>query len=530
MISLIVEKFSQFYTAPADTNQTPPLVPFPEVPALESMNKTLEGLKVVPRKEYQSLTRKKFAQSIKRPDLTPSELIKKENELCRALEKQDWNSSVFENPEVYAYCALKAVEKGKLDVEQFCTVMFYFSTTKHHKAEEIGVIPLFIEGQVNPEARDFIRQTMEFSGGPAARVAFGDGDIIPPYLTETQIDEFFERMKKLPPSEQQFFLVPDKQPMESEDKDFHPERTITQEINLSAGINIFCRTKGRIRIRMIPSFGMMQTYLNTKFENPVQITPVIGMSTFKEIEKNGRTLTRDMAIPYPGNDLPDTADLYSASLTYDFIYHDFYHAIVASSIPLEHGQAAIHFAGIVSPLKKEKCFEEIKDFIQEFYARIIDLEFGLYRGKNKENIDSVMFWKSINACYFQAFTRLIREKKIKNKENLEDLKLTLLEEMAKIISKIKESGFVDKFFEDLERQERIFKEEFNIEMMQSLTTLSIELKAEIESKLLMLKFMIPKTQYDALLDEAFSSNFIIQGVTVLEEIKGEKSSAPSTLG
>jgi hypothetical protein len=92
--------------------------------------------------------------------------------------------------------------------------------------------------------------------------------------------------------------------------------------------NIFTKPK---KGRMIPSLGLMQTFLNVKFEDAVTINPVLGLSSMEDIRENGITSTRDMALRFPGVHLPDDADG-DAAPGFSFTFHDFYHAYIASSL------------------------------------------------------------------------------------------------------------------------------------------------------------------------------------------------------
>ena len=132
--------------------------------------------------------------------------------------------------------------------------------------------------------------------------------------------------------------------------------------------------------RMIPSLGMMQTLLEAHTERQaITITPVIGLSTLEDIKKNGLEGTRDMALPFPGVELPKMADLSSAPLDIDFIAHDLYHSVVTNGSPDVLRKALIKAADVVLDLQKEEHSSDVKKFLEEFYERFIDMEYPVFR-------------------------------------------------------------------------------------------------------------------------------------------------------
>jgi hypothetical protein len=83
---------------------------------------------------------------------------------------------------------------------------------------------------------------------------------------------------------------------------------------------------------MIPSFGLQQVFLDVAFPHAVRINPVIGDSTPIDIRKGSLERYRDIALPFPGNELPKVADYFPAPSALDFMFHDRYHAVRSSRV------------------------------------------------------------------------------------------------------------------------------------------------------------------------------------------------------
>ena len=79
--------------------------------------------------------------------------------LVRALNEQDWTAPVFNDHALFPYYGLAAVREGFLMIEQFSTLMFYWSLRQHHPQKEIQVIHFFKEEKMNQEAFDIIYET-----------------------------------------------------------------------------------------------------------------------------------------------------------------------------------------------------------------------------------------------------------------------------------------------------------------------------------------------------------------------------------
>lgn len=198
------------------------------------------------------------------------------------------------------------------------------------------------------------------------------------YLDDEQMLEFLNEMKKAPVSERSFFEVPNIQ----FDTSNSSEHTIVTIILKTAKINAFSKFGSVVPKRMIPSLSMMQAYLKVKFgENAVKINPVLGMTNPKEMDKVD---SRDMALQFPGVKLFSYADNYRAPW-YDFTYHDFYHAIVCSSIPRAYRIELIELGKLASQECARKGYIKGSpewDTLHVIAQTCNDMDFDLFTASN----------------------------------------------------------------------------------------------------------------------------------------------------
>lgn len=325
-------------------------------------------------------------------------------ELCSALSRGDWQDPIFKEKELFPLYGMAALLEGKIEVADFSTLMIYWSILQHHTPEEITTIKLFQpDGSINQQAVEIIQQTLKFPQNNYKS-----------FLHKKQLDQFIERMKSLPVQQQQFWHVADKQ---SEMADISPSSldyilgkgSISLLIKDVGQINIFARfSLDGQKLRMMPSFGMMQEFLRSyRGENGVTIRPVIGLSSNEDIENNGLTGTRDMALPFiemisdegvssrESTTLPQEADLIACPQIYDVIYHDFYHAIAASNVPSRHQKAFILIAQIFKETMMKEEYKACKSMLNEYYERLIDMECSPYRHVPPFAINDYTFWKCI---------------------------------------------------------------------------------------------------------------------------------------
>lgn len=336
------------------TLSSPSTSPIPTPPPLENITQMCV--------EYWTLTRRIPKNVFKEINQAINALPDKEiqiSQLLTALKDKDWKHGIFKDKN-YPFYALEAVKLNKMSSSEFCTLMFYWTANRYHttKTNQVAAIPLFLDGKPNPQAVQMLKETMKSTPGMKT---FESTE----FLTNEQLEELFRQMEKAPSFEQQFFLVPQSL-----------QDTIFNAIQYNK-INIFGNVRSELK-RMIPSFTLMQRFLDIKFgPQAIKINPVIGLSHFKDIIANGAGGQRDMAIPFPGVTLPEKADNLLAP-GFDFSYHDFYHAFIVSSIPLELRQAFVR-----SAYSTLHALNDSNADSKEFYAKVIDMEATGFRSDRK---------------------------------------------------------------------------------------------------------------------------------------------------
>jgi hypothetical protein len=303
-----------------------------------------------------------------------------------ALGTLDFQSNeILQHPDL-PYLAMDALRKGLIDPLQAATALNFWSALRYHGSpNDLQTIEIFHRGAPNEEAISLMKQT------------FVTGNT--PFLDGPKFQAFMHNMRLLPPSEQKFLLVPDIQGDASlstiarQNGGDHFKATISQGIK-DLEINVFNRVQPKMR--MIPSVGMMQAFLNAQYDEPIEIKPKIYLSTAVQIRQCGLDDTRDMMMPFPdalGNSrCPQKADGYQAPW-YEFPYHDFYHAMLASAVGKTLRRAAIAAADVVEAYANEPGTENREGLIQ-LSASLIDMEFNhfIHFMRDPETSEAQLFW------------------------------------------------------------------------------------------------------------------------------------------
>ncbi len=244
----------------------------------------------------------------------------------------------------YPLHALYAVKVGKITQEEFATITLVYASPDANKT----CIKMFdANGKVSSQAKDLIEQTLYLIRGKV--------------MTSAELDSFFKEMAKLPPLQQQFFLEEPQASVAYGEAKFFGQKitgelpTIRSEIKRAYhGLNVFSKCRHQEEPKsIIPSAGMMQTFLDVKFrKDAVRMNFVLGLSSMEDIQNNGLESSRDVALRFPGTSLLNTADQFPAIGT-DFTYHDWFHSFVVSCAPHETRRNMISIAnsikGIANP-------------------------------------------------------------------------------------------------------------------------------------------------------------------------------------
>jgi hypothetical protein len=306
-------------------------------------------------------------------------------ELLGALKTGNWNHPAFQKKD-FLTAALAALKQGTLSQEEFATAAIFWEVNQAHLTHQIKTLSLFNpDGSVNQEAKALIKKTLEIPFGSAIGRAIDPAkphlaDQFLKHLTDQQLDQLLERMKKLPPCQQVVWRVPDtlRSPM------IH-SATVSERIR-EIGINVFSRLGDQTRL--VPTLGLMQAFLDVKFgSQAVKINTVLGISSLEAIRENGLNGQREMGLHSPFISASHRADGYAAAW-YDFLYHDFYHAIIVSAILAYYRHLHIELSDIIHKGSKnlnqcEHLF--LKQRLQKIRERIIDMEYYQYSEAFREN-------------------------------------------------------------------------------------------------------------------------------------------------
>ncbi len=177
-------------------------------------------------------------------------------------------------------------------------------------------------------------------------------------LSGDRLEAFIKELKELPPEDRFVMVFTPKNSKEKTEKvkkqvAIHSSLvTVSQVIESKQKINVFNRLKreGKYK-RMSASLEVFEAFLKVRFNNDhAKANPVLGKSTFEQIEANGHTHTRDVCLLYvvPEGDKNKLvkykrADRFKVKEN-DFNFHDRYHQLSASSIGSEARQLAATIA------------------------------------------------------------------------------------------------------------------------------------------------------------------------------------------
>ncbi len=345
------------------------------------------------------------------------------HDYLEGLKNGDWTSVIFSELDELPFRALFAYYEKLITVSQFTTTLFFWAVCQHHETTEI---------EIRSIDRDFelVKSTFWPTKNGLLTKTFS---LQEPYLSDDRCEAFLAKLKTYPQSEQKFFILPD---LSAEDSSpltdsivetminqvndgLAGKSSISQEIMTGPSINVFNRVEieGRV-FRMVPSFAMMQTFIDLfgSEDGALSIVPVIGASTLEEIAQNAFDDTRDMGLPFPGVDLPKTADSFTCSLSYDFFYHDFYHALIVSNIPSNHRKAFMESFSVFRQKADSEKDPELNAFYLEFAERVADLEIFTYRPSYTKLLKSqygeafhedIRFWDGLNNIWSGTVSRMV---------------------------------------------------------------------------------------------------------------------------
>lgn len=328
--------------------------------------------------------------------------------LDQALNDQNWDHPLFQrvhekNDLTLAY-AMQAVKAGKLSRHQYATLNFYIQAVQASQGR-VRKVDLFDESKINYSAERYIKKTLQ----PVtdSNIAGILTDKTQAHLDPEQLTLFFKKMRDLPRSEQQFFIIP-----EEEDFCDGERKTITEELYMNSSFNIFgVFEEGGKKWRMVPSLGMMQTFLNVKFKHPVELVEEIDLSSEDGMRVKTFLNQRPIAVGAHGAEPSETADYFWAP-KFKLPYHDFFHAFVVSNIKPEHRDAFQWIEKLLAELEIDPDLNFFKEYIHTVRERLVDLDLTLYRydlinsQELQKNLD-VVFWQSLGRSHEAAISYLV---------------------------------------------------------------------------------------------------------------------------
>lgn len=346
-------------------------------------------------------------------------------------------TSLFQQPNFPLY-ALLALKEGKISGMAFTTSQLFYNV--HHcqpNEGEIRTVPIFNGEAINEEARTMVDDTTKIGSG----IIIPPGSEIEKFITRfkefiekengvkmnhqdmnpEQTVTFFELLRKLPPLEQQYLVVPEPNPPEFTESGVKAAY-INQRLQ-QIGFNVFTHqigTDGKI-YRIIPSKGMIQAYLLARApEDAPQLVTRFKLAALDDMHEMILEDQRPLCLDVTFLESVEEADRRKCNRkTNDVTTHDFYHGNVMADIPrkerkklyaiaeilkqglkrylepptlIERLQKAVNPQGLIprAVLKKiEKAIDQINEMEHTEYRRV--------RLLNIKITDS-LFWTVIERC------------------------------------------------------------------------------------------------------------------------------------
>lgn len=311
---------------------------------------------------------------------------KKIDEILRIINGNDEELLKIKEKDFDLY-AMLALKEGKIDLSQFCTLSLIKAAFSEPKFESIRKISL-IKNQEEASKILFESESFKKING----LKYSDD------CEREKVNNFINEIaaSNIPDSEKNFFVISCGESECSEMKQtFH-----------RIGFKIFQRIDpNNINSnKIIPSFSMMQAYLNKNLKFPMQLNPVISLSELNDIRSTQLDDKRDMAFPFSMFPLPDEADNRSTT-ELDFNAHDFYHCWIASHVPKLHRRHLLQMSSLYTNFKDSQI-PFVAQFSDTFEHVFTDLECIYY--KRNPN-DCTNFFATIERNFMNVFSSAIND-------------------------------------------------------------------------------------------------------------------------
>lgn len=270
--------------------------------------------------------------------------------LLKNLNEANWKDIIASCPNgkrnFLVFDALNLLRNQKISGNQCVTSIFLHALMESYPNTPITVYSIFnSNGSINPAAQNAIETT------------------IGSYLTPSQTALFFEQMQKQQLSEQSFFAIK---------LAFDPSRENKSIIDYisSLGVNVFCRFEEQL---MVPSFSMMQELLRAKKGDPsFALKPFLAPNRPVDNLRDKNSFI--FILPFEDFILPKTIAGYTSNTSWEYIYHFFFCALTAVSIPDNYFNVFKDFSELV--LKIRDTNKHDKDtylYLDGYYNHIISM-------------------------------------------------------------------------------------------------------------------------------------------------------------
>lgn len=225
--------------------------------------------------------------------------------MLEALRTGDWEAPIFSHeraPEM-AYGLFRA---GKISEGQFVTHQFFWAARTEYK-EALGFFPMLDGGGLTSRARALLD--------------------LPRGLTEAAKEQLAAKLAALPRSEQYVLQASTHEALQADPRLGVADATFRAFLGMH-----FRPPEGQAWGLVVPSFGLMQLYLEARYEErAMQAVPEFGIAPHESILDQIGQHRRVVVVPYPGIDGVEEGDGMYFGKTYGFL-HDFYHLDRGSSI------------------------------------------------------------------------------------------------------------------------------------------------------------------------------------------------------
>jgi hypothetical protein len=306
--------------------------------------------------------------------IDPIELSSAANEIQELSNDSNWWEKEICFHENFPYYALYATKEGRISVNNFATIICYWSALediKENKIEEIYKISLSSSensAQPNQSLVEMLKvQTAASEGFKETQIkkaichVLEYGNSFDKTLFVMKFNENFHSMIRLQ-GEELFEL-----------------NALGYNIMMFTDMNRNSKDKNSpfSSNLMLPLFALFNALLKEKFDCPSCPNPVIGISSISDIQKNGEIYKRDCALPFPGFSLKKEGPR-NCNFLVSFTHHDLYHAYRASCVGVQT-KAFIKISKIIRQHASSIQEKIIRKKLYHLAWVIEDMEVASYR-------------------------------------------------------------------------------------------------------------------------------------------------------